>query len=42
MMIKITELQNALLNLLHEVRDTGLKLIVGGGLGIYLKADHVR
>ena len=35
-------LQTALLDLLHEVQGTDIKLIIGGGFGIYLKTDHVR
>jgi hypothetical protein len=35
-------LQTALLDLLHEVSGTDIKLIVGGGFGIYLKTNHVR
>lgn len=35
-------LRTALLDLLYESRDGDLKLIIGGGYGIYLKADHVR
>ncbi len=41
-MIAITDLKTALLDLLHEVRSTDIKIIVGGGYGIYLKAAHVR
>lgn len=40
-MIRIIDLQTALLDLLYELRDTGEKLIVGGGYGIYLKMDHL-
>ena len=35
-------LQTALLDLLNEVRGTAVKLIIGGGYGIYLKTDYVR
>lgn len=35
-------LKTALLDLLHETRDTDLKLIIGGGYGIYLKRQHAR
>ncbi len=42
MMITIPDLQTALLDLLYEVQDADLKLIIGGGYGIYLKTDHVR
>jgi len=31
-----------LLDLLHEVQDTDIKLIIGGGYGIYLKTEHVQ
>ncbi len=41
-MIKISDLQTSLLDLLHEIEGTGIKLIIGGGFGIYLKTDHVR
>ena len=41
-MITIPDLQTALLDLLHEVEGTEIKLIIGGGFGIYLKTDHVR
>lgn len=41
-MIRIIDLQTALLDLLYELRDTGEKIIVGGGYGIYLKMDHLR
>jgi hypothetical protein len=40
--IAITDLQTALLDLLYEVRSTDIKVIVGGGYGIYLKTTHVR
>lgn len=36
------DLQTALLDLLQKVGDPEIRLIVGGGFGIYLKADHVR
>jgi hypothetical protein len=35
-------LNNALADLLHELKDTDIKLIVGGGFGIYLKTTYVR
>jgi hypothetical protein len=41
-MITMPDLQTALLDLLHEVQSTDIKLIIGGGFGIYLKTDHVR
>lgn len=41
-MIAIPELQTALLDLLHELQDSDVNLIIGGGFGIYLKMAHVR
>lgn len=41
-MNKIIGLQTALLDLLQKVHDSEIRLIAGGGFGIYLKADHVR
>jgi len=41
-MIKIPHLHTSLLDLLHEMEDTDIKLIIGGGFGIYLKTDHVQ
>jgi hypothetical protein len=41
-MIKISDLQTSLLDLLLEIEGTDIKLIIGGGFGIYLKADHVQ
>jgi len=41
-MITIPDLQTALLDLLYEIKDSGINLIVGGGFGIYLKEEHVR
>lgn len=41
-MITITDLRTALLDLLHEVQYTDIKLIIGGGYGIYLKTEYVR
>ena len=41
-MITIPDLQTALLDLLHEIEGTDIKFIIGGGLGIYLKTEHVR
>jgi len=35
-------LQTALLDLLYEIRDTEIKLIIGGGFGIYLRMQYVR
>ena len=41
-MITIPDLQTALIELLHEVRNADIKPIIGGGFGIYLKVEHVR
>ena len=41
-MIRIIDLQTALLDLLQKVNDPEIRLIAGGGFGIYLKTDHVR
>jgi len=42
-MITMPDLQTALLDLLYETRGGGdLKLIIGGGYGIYLKREHIR
>ncbi len=41
-MITIIDLQTALLDLLQKIRETEIKLIIGGGFGIYLKTDHVK
>ncbi len=35
-------LHTALLDVLHEARSEDLKLIIGGGYGIYLKRTHAR
>jgi len=35
-------LRTALLELLFELRDADLRLIIGGGYGLYLKREHVR
>jgi hypothetical protein len=40
--IRITNLKTSLLDLLHATEGADLKLIIGGGFGIYLKADQVR
>lgn len=40
-MIIITHLQTALLDLLYSVQATDIKLIIGGGYGIYLKTELV-
>jgi hypothetical protein len=36
------ELRTALLDLLYETRTSDLKLIIGGGYGIFLKREHIR
>ena len=36
-MITIVDLQTSLLDLLHEMEGSEVKVIVGGGFGIYLK-----
>ncbi len=41
-MITMPYLQTALLDLLQKVHDTEIKLIIGGGFGIYLKIDYVQ
>lgn len=41
-MITMPDLQTALLDLLYELQGSDIKLIIGGGFGIYLKAAHVR
>jgi hypothetical protein len=41
-MITIPDLKTALLDLLFEIQGTDVKLIIGGGFGIYLKTDYVR
>lgn len=38
----LPDLQTALLDLLHELQGTEVKLIIGGGYGIYLRTEHVR
>ncbi|PKN67820.1 MAG: hypothetical protein CVU57_00995 [Deltaproteobacteria bacterium HGW-Deltaproteobacteria-15] len=38
----ITDLQTSLLDLLHAMKGADIKLIIGGGFGIYLKTNHVR
>jgi len=41
-MITIPDLQTSLLDLLLEIEGTDIKLIIGGGFGIYLKTDCVQ
>jgi hypothetical protein len=38
----ITDLRTALLDLLYETRQEDLRLIIGGGYGIYLKREHLH
>jgi hypothetical protein len=40
-MITIVDLQTSLLDLLHEMEGSEVKVIIGGGFGIYLKVVHV-
>jgi hypothetical protein len=40
-MITIVDLQTSLLDLLHEIEGSEVKVIIGGGFGIYLKVAHV-
>jgi hypothetical protein len=39
-MITIVDLQTSLLDLLYEIEGSEIKVIIGGGFGIYLKAVH--
>jgi hypothetical protein len=41
-MITIPDLQTSLLDLLFEIEGTDIKLIIGGGFGIYLKIGYVQ
>ena len=41
-MITIPDLQISLLDLLFEIEGTDIKLIIGGGFGIYLKIGYVQ
>lgn len=34
-MITIPDLQTSLLDLLHQIEETDIKLIIGGGFGIH-------
>jgi hypothetical protein len=40
-MITISDLQTSILDLLHEIRDSEIEFIIGGGYGIYLKTRYV-
>ncbi len=40
-MNEMPTLRTALLDLLYELRDTDIKLIIGGGFGIHLRTQHV-
>ena len=40
-MNSLPDLRTALLDLLYETRAVDLKLIIGGGYGLYLKREHV-
>ena len=40
-MIRIIDLQTALLDLLKKVHASEIRLIVGGGFGIYLKTNYI-
>jgi len=37
----MADLQTSLLDLLHEIEGSEVKVIIGGGFGIYLKVTHV-
>jgi hypothetical protein len=41
-MNRMIDLLTALLDLLQKVHNSEVRLIAGGGFGIYLKTDHVR
>ena len=41
-MNSLPDLQTALLDLLYETQSSDLKLIIGGGYGLYLKREHVE
>lgn len=41
-MITISDLKTSLLDLLFQIEGRDIKLIIGGGYGIYLKFDHVQ
>jgi hypothetical protein len=41
-MLTMPDLRTALLDLGQELRNTDIKLIIGGGFGIFLKVEYVR
>jgi len=41
-MITMPDLRTSLLDLLHQLRGTDVKLIIGGGFGIFLKVEQVQ
>ena len=40
-MFALIDLRTSLLDLLHNIKGADIRLIIGGGFGIYLKTDHV-
>jgi hypothetical protein len=40
--ITIPDLKTSLLDLLHEREGSDIRLIIGGGFGLYLKVEHVQ
>ena len=41
-MVTLTDLQTSLQDLLYEIKGTDIKLIIGGGFGLYLKINQVQ
>ena len=41
-MITIPDLKTSLLDLLHEIKETDISIVVGGGFGIYLKTNYIQ
>ena len=41
-MMIMLDLKTSLLDLLFELQDTDIKLIIGGGFGVFLKIEHVK
>lgn len=39
-MNRLSDLKTALFELLNQIEGSGIRIIVGGGFGIYLKSDH--